>query len=147
MWYTIGKLVFWGFWKHVIQYVFVFVNFCQFMRGGWKKNQNFKIVIKSSVIHHWKAGVLRFLKTYYTISWRFCNFFPILKIKISKSSLNQVRYTIVKLMFWGFWKHVIQYVCVFAHFFSQINLVGKPVADCEPYVLVFTFNLRICMRV
>ena len=39
VWYTVGKLVFWGFWKHVIQYVFDFVSFCQFIRGvrgGWK---------------------------------------------------------------------------------------------------------------
>ena len=48
------------------------------VRGeGGETNQNFKIVIESSVIHHWKAGVLRFLKTYYTICLRLCKSFPI----------------------------------------------------------------------
>ena len=35
--------------------------------GGGKKIQNFKCIIEPSVIYHWKAGILRFLKTYYTI--------------------------------------------------------------------------------
>ena len=80
MWYTVGKLVFWDFWKLVIQYVFDFLNFCQFMRGKrgeLKKIKNFKIVIDSSVIHRWKPGVLRFLKTCYTICFQFCSFLPI----------------------------------------------------------------------
>ena len=45
--------------------------------GGDRKMENFKIVIDSSVIHRWKAGVLRFLKICYTICFQFCSFLPI----------------------------------------------------------------------
>ena len=44
---------------------------------GVKKIENFKSVIDSSVIHRWKAGVLRFLKTCYRICFWFCIFLPI----------------------------------------------------------------------
>ena len=47
--------------------------------GGGKKFQNFKCIIEPSVIHRWKAGVLRFLKTYYTVCFRFCKFLQIYK--------------------------------------------------------------------
>ena len=49
-------------------------------KGGGQKNQNFKIVLESSVVHHWKAGVLRFLKTYYTICLHFCKCLPIYEV-------------------------------------------------------------------
>ena len=45
--------------------------------GGGEKIEKFKIVIDSSVIHRCKAGVLRFLKTCYTVCFQFCNFLPI----------------------------------------------------------------------
>ena len=47
------------------------------MRGVVEKNENFKIGIDTSVIHHWKAGVQRFLKTCYTICFPFCIFLSI----------------------------------------------------------------------
>ena len=47
------------------------------VEGGAKKIEKFKIVMDSSVIHHWKAGVLRFLKTCYTMYFKFCSFLPI----------------------------------------------------------------------
>ena len=102
-------------------------------KGGGNFFQNFKCIIEPSVIHDWKAGVLRFLKSYYTIclhfilynSLHFCEFLSIYergyrggeakKIKHSKLSYNKVWYTIGKLMFWGFWKHIIQYVCFFVN--------------------------------
>ena len=45
---------------------------------GRLKNLKFsKNVTDSSVIHCWKAGVLRFLKTCYTIYFQFCKFWLI----------------------------------------------------------------------
>ena len=43
VWFIIGKLVFWGFWKHIIQYVCVFVNVCYFLSGLWGGSKKINI--------------------------------------------------------------------------------------------------------
>ena len=58
--------------------LYFFANLSGEGRGeGVKKFENFKSVIDSSVIHRWKAGVLRFLKTCYTICFQFYSILPI----------------------------------------------------------------------
>ena len=58
--------------------LYFFANLSGEGRGeGVKKIENFKSVIDSSVIHRWKAGVLRFLKTCYTICFQFYSILPI----------------------------------------------------------------------
>ena len=58
MWYTIGKLLSWGFWKHIIQYVCVFANFCQNSGGKvQKKFQNHHRIKCDTPLESWWSEV------------------------------------------------------------------------------------------
>ena len=114
--------------------LYFFANLSGEGRGeGVKKIENFKSVIDSSVIHRWKAGVLRFLKTCYTICFQFYSILPIYEGGRGGGEKNSKFQNCHRLkcdtpleswssevsdnnyLFYSF----LQYVFIFAHFFVK----------------------------